>query len=73
MNVSSQTIPIPMTKRTISYENFSNEIKTAVVNNERDCKLDANIFDPTKGSPPNPWILKLENRINNYYTIQYKS
>ena len=32
-------------------------------------KLDKNAFDPTKNSPPNPWLVKLENRIQNYYQI----
>lgn len=34
-----------------------------------ECKMDKNVFDPTKNSPPNPWLLKLENRIQNYYQI----
>ena len=34
-----------------------------------DCKMDKNVFDPTKNSPPNPWLQKLENRIQQYYQI----
>ncbi len=34
-----------------------------------ECKMDKNVFDPTKNSPPNPWLQKLENRIQNYYQI----
>jgi hypothetical protein len=34
-----------------------------------DSKLDNNAFDPTKNSPPNPWLIKLENRIQQYYQI----
>ena len=30
-------------------------------------RLDINAFDPSKNSPPNPWLAKLENRIQNYY------
>ncbi len=34
-----------------------------------DSKLDKNAFDPTKNSPPNPWLIKLESRIQQYYQI----
>lgn len=30
-------------------------------------RLDINAFDPSKNSPPNPWLAKLENRIQKYY------
>ena len=34
-----------------------------------ECKMDKNAFDPTKNSPPNPWLQKLENRIQQYYQV----
>ena len=33
-----------------------------------ECKMDVNTFDPTKHSPPNPWLQKLQSRIEEYYT-----
>jgi len=31
-------------------------------------KLDVNTFDPSKNSPPNQWLQKLEARVQEYYT-----
>ena len=30
-------------------------------------KLNSNIFDPTKASPPDNWNNRLQQRINNYF------
>ena len=32
-----------------------------------ECSLKNNLFDPIIGSPPNEWMMKLTNRIDNYY------
>lgn len=48
-------------------EEVSNYLKRNSLSFE--CKMDKNAFDPTKNSPPNPWLQKLENRIQQYYHI----
>ena len=55
----SKNIPIPSKKTSNSYTNYES-------------KLDVNTFDPSKNSPPNEWLEKLQLRINGYYTIQEK-
>ena len=61
----TKIIKIPTTKTYIIQK-----IDPIIKNQE--CKMDINTFDPTKHSPPNPWIQKLESRINEYYNIQEK-
>ena len=50
-------------------EEAKQEITTYLKRNSLsfDCKMDKNAFDPNKNSPPNPWLQKLENRIQQYY------
>lgn len=35
--------------------------------NSFESKIDSNMFDPTKNSPPNEWLQKLQSRIDEYY------
>lgn len=64
---TTNSMPIPISKHNINttYKSSSNTIKRNPLSFE--CKLDNNIFDPSKNSPPNPWLQKLENRIKDYY------
>ena len=57
---TTKNISIPTKK-----ENTKEEVTTYLKRNSLsfDCKMDKNAFDPTKNSPPNPWLQKLENRI----------
>lgn len=52
----SKNIPIPQTSPTIKKEGFS-------VN---EYSLKQNFFDPTKSSPPNNFMLKLQLRMSHY-------
>ena len=63
---TTKNISIPTKK-----ENTEEEVTTYLKRNSLsfDCKMDKNAFDPTKNSPPNPWLQKLENRIQQYYQI----
>ena len=40
--------------------------------NSFESKIDSNMFDPTKHSPPNEWLQKLQSRINVYYNKDLK-
>ena len=60
------SIPIPINNSNYKTNKpYNNTIKRNPISFE--CKLDHNIFDPSKNSPPNPWIQKLETRIKEYY------
>ncbi len=61
---NSKSISIPII-------DHKNEVSNYLKRNSLsfDSKLDKNAFDPTKNSPPNPWLIKLENRIQQYYQI----
>ena len=61
----TKIIKIPTTKT------YTKETIDPIIKNQ-ECKMDINVFDPTKHSPPNPWIQKLESRIQEYYKIQIK-
>ena len=63
---SSKNINIP-TKQNDPKKEVSNYLKRNTFSFES--KLDTHTFDPTKNSPPNPWLQKLENRIQQYYYI----
>ena len=65
---TTTSVPIPISKNNITYNSkpIYNTLKRNPVSFE--CKLDNNIFDPSKNSPPNPWLQKLESRIKDYYT-----
>lgn len=56
---SSIPIPIP-----------NNSLKETIL---RNYDLNAQIFDPTQYSPPNPFMLKLNKRIEEYYKVEIKS
>ncbi len=43
----------------------STEFKEA--NSVGECSLTHNCFDPTSGSPPNNFIMKLQNRMSAYF------
>ena len=66
-NNNTNSIPIPSKQ----YIDTKKEVNTYMKRNSLsfDSKLDTNAFDPTKNSPPNPWLQKLENRIQEYYYI----
>ena len=63
---TTKNISIPTKK-----ENAKEEVTSYLKRNSLsfDCKMDKNAFDPTKNSPPNPWLQKLENRIQQNYQI----
>jgi|TARA_R110001599_G_scaffold56936_2_gene156999 hypothetical protein len=65
---TTKNIPISIPSK--QYES-KEEVTSYLKRNSRsfDCKMDKNAFDPTKFSPPNPWLQKLENRIQQYYQI----
>ena len=64
----TNNIPIPSKNQDIdSKKEVSNYMKRNSLS--FDSKLDTNAFDPTKNSPPNPWLQKLENRIQQYYYV----
>ena len=46
-------------------QNLASVVKTHSLNNEY--SLTHNIFDPTKSSPPNNFMIKLHMRMNKYY------
>ena len=33
-----------------------------------ECSIKNNLFDPNINSPPSDWMIKLQSRINTYYT-----
>ena len=63
---SSKNINIIQPKSEEKHE-IANYLKRNTLSFE--CKMDKNAFDPTKNSPPNPWLQKLENRIQQYYQV----
>ena len=64
---STKPVPIPIK----STNDHKQEVASYLKRNSLsfDSKLDKNAFDPTKNSPPNPWLVKLESRIQNYYQV----
>ena len=65
---STTSIPIPSSTSEYNYKSNKTNNNTLKRNSlSFDCKLDNNIFDPSKHSPPNPWLQKLESRIKEYY------
>ena len=57
------SIPIPIP---ISDSNPIKFVETSI--NKDQYELTANIFDPTKSSPPNIWNIRLKNRIAKFDT-----
>lgn len=62
---SNKSKPYPIKETVAPKEEVNNYLKRNSISFER--RLDINAFDPSKNSPPNPWLAKLENRIQNYY------
>jgi hypothetical protein len=59
------TISIPITEN-ISQKSPSSLEKNK--NNNQQCELTSNFFDPTKSSPPNTFLKNLELRMSIYNT-----
>tara|TARA_X000001036_G_C20662184_1_gene799351 strand:+ start:106 stop:318 length:213 start_codon:yes stop_codon:yes gene_type:complete len=66
-NNNTNCIPIPSKQYIDTKKEVNNYMKRNSLS--FDSKLDTNAFDPTKNSPPNPWLQKLESRIQEYYYI----
>ena len=64
---STKPVPIPIKQNIDHKQEVTNYLKRNSLS--FDSKLDKNAFHPTKNSPPNPWLLKLESRIQQYYQI----
>jgi hypothetical protein len=39
----------------------------------RECSLNENVFDPSKNSPPNDFMLKLQNRLTRYGVVDKRT
>lgn len=58
--IRERSLPIPIK------QNLSTNMK---INSPKgEYSLKQNFFDPTKSSPPNEFIIKLQMRMNKYYT-----
>ena len=60
-SIYERTIPIPIkksTRNTLNYEFSDNQYS-----------LKQNIFDPTKNSPPNDFMIKLQKRMSVYESL----
>jgi hypothetical protein len=58
--IRERSLPIPIT------QNLTTSMK---INSPKgEYSLKQNFFDPSKSSPPNEFIMKLNMRINRYYT-----
>jgi hypothetical protein len=54
--IDERSIIIPIRKNT----------STNFINLENECSLKQSLFDPTKNSPPNEFMLKLQKRMSIY-------
>jgi hypothetical protein len=61
--IHERTNIIPINK------NISTSMK--VISPKSEYSLKQNFFDPTKSSPPNDFIIKLQNRMSIYNTNRY--
>ncbi len=58
--IREKSVIIPIKKNLSTYEKINSP--------KGEYSLKQNFFDPTKNSPPNEFILKLQQRMNIYYT-----
>jgi hypothetical protein len=62
LNIKSHTIPISIKKQNIDFN----------IENKNQYSLKQNLFDPTKSSPPNDFMIKLYSRLIHYDNIYHK-
>lgn len=66
VKVITKTLPINIINNIYEYDVDSLTDQNNLDDNSSLYKLDFNIFDPSKFSPPNEWTTRLKNRIRSY-------
>ena len=66
VKVISKALPINIINNIYEYDGNSLTEQNNLDNKSSLYKLDFNIFDPSKFSPPNEWTTRLKNRIKSY-------